>query len=72
MRKFVVSDLHGNGEVYDSIMAYLENISLIDDIELYINGDLIDRGPDSYRMLEDVMDRINNKKGFPIYFQSYI
>ena len=32
MRKFIVSDLHGNGEVYDSILAYLENISLIDDV----------------------------------------
>ena len=54
MRKFIVSDLHGNGEVYDSIMAYLENISLSEEVELYINGDLIDRGLDSYRMLEDV------------------
>lgn len=60
MRKFIVSDLHGNGEVYDSIISYLENISLIEDIELYINGDLIDRGLDSYRMLEDVIERINN------------
>ena len=58
MRKFIVSDLHGNGEVYDSIMAYLENISLIDDVELYINGDLIDRGLDSFRMLEDVYKRV--------------
>ena len=54
MRKFIVSDLHGNGEVYDSIISYLENISLIDKVELYINGDLIDRGIDSMRMLEDV------------------
>ena len=63
MRKFVVSDLHGNGEVYDSIMAYLENIALVEDVELYINGDLIDRGIDSYRMLEDVYNRIVFKEG---------
>ena len=68
MRKFIVSDLHGNGEVYDSIMAYLENISLIDDVELYINGDLIDRGLDSYRMLMDVIDRIHNNSKIKIHY----
>ena len=26
MRKFIVSDLHGNGNIYDSIMNYLNNI----------------------------------------------
>ncbi len=59
MRKFIVSDLHGNGEVYDSIMAYLENID--DEVELYINGDLIDRGLNSFRIFEDVIERINGK-----------
>ena len=34
MRKFIISDLHGNGEVYDSIMAYLDNISLKEKVEL--------------------------------------
>lgn len=68
MRKFIVSDLHGNGEVYDSIIAYLENISLIDEVELYINGDLIDRGFDSFRMLEDVIDRINGKGPIKIHY----
>ena len=61
MRKFIVSDLHGCGEVYDSIMGYLDNIGLMDDVVLYINGDLIDRGLDGYRMLIDVMERINGK-----------
>ena len=68
MRKFIVSDLHGNGEVYDSIMAYLENISLFDDVELFINGDLIDRGLDGYRMLEDVIERINGKGNIKINY----
>ena len=68
MRKFIVSDLHGNGEVYDSIMAYLENISLIDDVELYINGDLIDRGFDSFKMLEDTIERINGKGPIKIHY----
>lgn len=59
MRKFIVSDLHGNGDIYDSIMGYLDNISDSEEVELFINGDLIDRGPDSFRMLMDVIDRIN-------------
>jgi hypothetical protein len=32
MRQFIVSDLHGCGEVYDSIMGYLDNLSLIDEV----------------------------------------
>ncbi len=68
MRKFIVSDLHGSGEVYDSIMGYLENISLIDEVHLYINGDLIDRGIDSYRMLEDVMDRVHGKGNIHVHY----
>ena len=60
MRRFIVSDLHGNGEVYDSIISYLENISSKEEVELYINGDLIDRGNDSCRMFEDAITRMNN------------
>lgn len=68
MRKFIVSDLHGNGEVYDSIMGYLENINLVEDVELYINGDLIDRGLSSFDMLEDVKRRIEENKSFKINY----
>ena len=68
MRKFIVSDLHGNGEVYNSIMGYLENISLIDEVELFINGDLIDRGIDSFTMLMDVYERINGKGNIKINY----
>ena len=68
MRKFIISDLHGNGNIYDSIMAYLENISKKDEVTLYINGDLIDRGEDSARMLIDVRNRIINNKSFPIIY----
>lgn len=60
MRKFIVSDLYGNGNVYNSIIKYLENINKEEPVTLYINGDLIDRGPDSLDMLLDVIDRINN------------
>ena len=58
MRKFIVSDIHGNGDIYDSIMGYLDNIGVSEDVELFINGDLIDRGPDSFRIIMDVKERI--------------
>ena len=58
MRKFIISDLHGNGNIYKTVMSYLDNISSKEDITLYINGDLIDRGLDSVNMLLDVKRRI--------------
>ena len=39
MRKFIISDIHGLGNVYYSIMNYLDNISKLESLELYINGD---------------------------------
>ena len=68
MRKFIVSDLHGNGKIYDSIISYLDDINKTEEVILYINGDLIDRGPDSARLLLDVKDRIENNKGFKIVY----
>lgn len=68
MRTFIVSDLHGNGEVYNTIMAYLENVNKEEHVILYINGDLTDRGLDSFTMLEDVMKRILNKESFAIRY----
>ena len=64
MRKFIVSDIHGLGNVYYSIMHYLDNVSKYEEIELYINGDLIDRGIESAEILLDVKNRIeqNNYK----------
>ena len=63
MRNFIVSDLHGNGFVYDSIINYLTNVSLSSNepVTLYINGDLIDRGVDSGSMLIDVYEKTFNK-----------
>lgn len=68
MRKFIVSDLHGNGEAYDAIMAYLDNISKKEDVSLYINGDLIDRGFDSFKMLIDVYNRCNGIGNVKIHY----
>ena len=68
MRNFIISDLHGNGYVYDSIMNYLYNELEYgnDDITLHIIGDLIDRGLDSGSMLVDMYERITNKEEFKI------
>lgn len=68
MRKYIISDLHGNGEVYDSVMAYLDNISKNEEVELYINGDLIDRGLHSLRMLNDVIARCNGKGKIKVHY----
>ncbi len=63
MRKFIVSDLHGDGFMYDMIMKYLDHIGEKEEVTLYINGDLIDRGYGCFRMLIDVMERKYHKKG---------
>ena len=68
MRKFIVSDLHGNGEVYDSIMAVLDKIAENEEVELYINGDLIDYGFQSFEMIMDVLERINGKGKVKIHY----
>ena len=62
---YIVSDLHGCGEVYDSIIEYLEQKK---GAEFYINGDLIDYGCDSYRILTDVKNHISQKSGIKIHY----
>ena len=69
MKKYIVSDIHGNGNFYYSIMYYLDNVSKEDDITLYINGDLIDRGIESGEILLDIIKRIKeNNKHFQIKY----
>ena len=58
MRKYIISDIHGFGKLYYSVMNYLDKLSEYDEIELYINGDLIDRGNESVEILLDVIRRI--------------
>ncbi len=68
MRKFIVSDLHGNDKIYYSIINYLNNVDNNNNVTLYINGDLIDRGYGSGEMLIDVYNRIINNIGFKINY----
>ena len=67
MRKFIISDIHGLGNIYNSVMGYLDNISRNETIELYINGDLFDRGPDSADILLDLREQITNSKYKIVY-----
>lgn len=62
MRKFIISDIHGFGNLYYSIMNYLDKLSEHEKIELYINGDLIDRGNESVEILLDVIKRGKENK----------
>lgn len=65
MKKYVVSDLHGDGLVYATIISYLESIHPKRDFKLYVNGDLIDRGENSADMLLDVYDKMTSQD-YPI------
>lgn len=66
---YIVSDLHGCGEVYDSIMEYIERkADKFDEVDFYINGDLVDYGPDSYRIFDDVRRRIFENGKIKIHY----
>lgn len=49
---YVCSDLHGNYEVYEAILGKLG-----ENDKLYILGDVIDRGSDGIKILQDVIKR---------------
>ena len=53
---YVMSDLHGE---YEKFLRMLEVIGFTDDDELYILGDVIDRGPESTALLTDLSMRAN-------------
>ncbi len=54
-RRIVIGDVHGH---YDSLVALLEAISPGYSDQVYLLGDLVDRGPKSYQVVDLV---INNK-----------
>ncbi len=53
---YVMSDLHG---CCDLFLRMLERIRFSPEDTLYLLGDVIDRGPDGIRILQDIMDRPN-------------
>ena len=56
MSIYVMSDIHG---LYDRYRKMLDIIHLKDSDQLYILGDVIDRGPDGIEILLDMMERRN-------------
>ena len=53
---YVVSDIHGYYDKYTSLLSF---IRFSDNDKLYILGDVIDRGPDGLKLLQDIMERPN-------------
>lgn len=49
---FVCSDLHGEYPVYQTIISQLK-----ENDKLYVLGDVIDRGPDGIKIIQDIMKR---------------
>ena len=56
MATYVVSDLHGDYEGYRRI---LKKIGFGEDDVLYVNGDVIDRGNESIKILRHMMMQPN-------------
>jgi len=56
MSTYVLSDIHGQ---YDAFMRMLKKIKFSNKDILYILGDVIDRGPESLKILDYIMDKSN-------------
>ena len=56
MAVYVMSDLHGN---YDGFMSILEQIKFSVEDELYVDGDIVDRGRDGIKILQYMMMQPN-------------
>ncbi len=53
---YVISDIHG---CYDEFLKMLDLIHFSEEDELYILGDMVDRGPKPMALLQDLMARPN-------------
>ncbi len=53
---YVISDLHG---CYEKYLQMLEKIAFSSSDSLYILGDVVDRGDDGIKILQDMMKRRN-------------
>ncbi|WP_297636044.1 metallophosphoesterase family protein [uncultured Clostridium sp.] len=55
-RVFITSDVHGG---FNELIEGLEKIKFKEDDKLYILGDILDKGPDSFKVLNYVMSAEN-------------
>lgn len=53
---YVMADIHGH---YDKYKQMLEKICFNDSDTLYVLGDVLDRGPEGLKILQDMMLRVN-------------
>ena len=53
---YAVADIHG---CYQEFLQLLEKINFTDEDEMYILGDMVDKGPDPIRLIQDLMARPN-------------
>ena len=56
MAVYVMSDLHGN---YEGFMSILEQIHFSEADEMYVDGDIVDRGRDGIKILQYMMMQPN-------------
>lgn len=54
--RYLISDIHG---CYEEYRELLDKINFSKDDELYILGDSMDRGPDSIKVIQDLIPRPN-------------
>ena len=54
--RYIVSDIHG---CYNQYQKLLEKIQFSENDELYVLGDVVDRGPEPIKVLQDMMRRPN-------------
>ena len=54
--KYVISDIHG---CYEEFMELLEKISFSEQDELFVLGDVLDRGPEPIKTMQEIMGREN-------------
>ena len=54
--RYIISDIHG---CYDQYRMLMEKIHFSEEDELYVLGDVVDRGPEPIKILQDMMGRSN-------------
>lgn len=57
MKHYVMSDIHGMGDLFDEVMDFLNEQP--DGYQLIFLGDACDRGPDGYRIMKSLLENPN-------------